>query len=159
MIHWIDQLVFGAGDGSVLLVPIRCHAKTAQPSSVLNSSIATPIVNVRTPEYSPSLSKSIVVLSVFLHAFHTVFASKRFLLSRRRKVGIDLFNISIGLWRRRLHRSENSTLIKSTIWTLFPREFRSRYETPSMAFLGCENRRRRMCYSNFIVLSRFFALA
>ena len=76
MIHWIDQLVFGAGDGSVLLV-LRCDAKTAKPSSVLNSSIATPIVNVRTPEYSPSLSKSIVVLSVFLHAFHTVFASKR----------------------------------------------------------------------------------
>ena len=52
-----------------------------------------------------------------------------------------------------------STLIKITIWTLFPREFRSRYETPSMALLGCENRRRRMCYSNLIVLSRFFALA
>ena len=155
MIHWIDQLVFGAGDGSVLLVPLRCHAKTAQPSSVLNSSIATPIVNVRTPEYSPSLSKSIVVLSVFLHTFHTVFASKRFLLSSRRKVGSDRLSCGAG----DCTVPKISTLIKIAIWTFFPREFRSRYETPSMALLGCENRRRRMCYSNLIVLSRFFALA
>ena len=76
MIHWIDPLVYGAGDGSVLLV-LHCDEKTAQPSSVLNSATLTPVVVVRTQEFLPSVPKSIVISSVFLHTFQTVFASKR----------------------------------------------------------------------------------